>query len=194
MIDTPNVLDNCSKNPYQPLFISENPIVVNDKWTGYFRCCSDSDYNTDFLKCKNLIDDSYIGNDALLKSVRSTLPFYLGNLERIYNEENKKIVNRANTGNLIKEIAKNWNLSDGTLPETNDFRKVFHYNERFLIATTLKAYVGCDEARWRKMHDMDSQSSVLDYSMLNCHSIRYNHTNINLIWSYKRFILKKPRT
>ena len=179
MIDTPNVLDNCSKNPYQPLFISENPIVVNDKWTGYFRCCSDSDYNADFLKCKNLIDDSYIGNDALLKSVRSTLPFYLGNLERIYNEENKKIVNRANTGDLIKEIAKNWNLSDGTLPETNDFRKVFHYNERFLIATTLKAYVGCDETRWRKIHDMFCEKHYIPYNSNKIYDVETLKTNFD---------------
>ena len=30
IIDAPEVLDNCSKNPYQPLFISENPCYTYD--------------------------------------------------------------------------------------------------------------------------------------------------------------------
>lgn len=172
IIDAPEVLDNCSKNPYQPLFISENPIVVNEKYTGYFRCCDDDDYNVDFLKARGLITDEHLSNQILLKSVRSKLPFYIGNLNKIFEEEAKYKSDSESNKQIIKELADTWAL-DNKIPETNNIKKQFSTNIRFCIARTIKAYVGGDKTLWREMHNMIVEKHYIPYTGNRNYTIDY---------------------
>lgn len=163
IIDAPEVLDNCSQNPYQPLFISENPIVINEKWSGYFRCCDDSDYNIDFLKCRGLIDNTFIENDVVLKTVRSNLPFYTGNLEKVFEEEKKCNLIKEENKKIVEEMSSSWNI-DGKIPETNNLKKQFSTIARLCIARTIKAYVGGNRTLWKQMHDMIVERHYIPYT------------------------------